>query len=63
MSDGLTQAVERAIEQHGGLRKAARALEINFAYLWRLHRGEKRNPTPKVLRKLKLKRTVIYEEI
>jgi hypothetical protein len=63
MDDALTEAVQRAIDKHGGLRAAARALDINWAYLWRLHRGEKRNPTTKVLRKLKLRKIVLFEHV
>jgi len=58
----ITEAVEKLIEKHGGLRAAARAIDVNFAYLWRLGAGEKTNPSPKVLRKLGLKRVVIYRE-
>lgn len=63
MSDALTEAVQNAIDKHGGLRAAARALDINWAYLWRLHRGEKRNPTAKVLRKLKLRKVEYFEHV
>jgi hypothetical protein len=63
MSDALTEAVQRAIDRHGGLRAAARALDINWAYLWRLHRGKKRNPTAKILRKLKLRKVEYFEHI
>ena len=45
MSDALTEAVQRA-------------LDINWAYLWRLHRGEKRNPTAKVMRKLRVRKAM-----
>ena len=50
MSDALTEAVQRA-------------LDINWAYLWRLHRGEKRNPTAKVMRKLRVRKVEYFEHI
>ena len=61
MNDELIQAVERVIAKHGGLRKAARAIDVNFAYLWRLKAGKKTNPSARILRKLGLKRQVTYE--
>lgn len=59
----LTTAVKALIAKHGGVRPAARVLGINYAYLSRLGRGEKSNPTPAVLRKLGLKKVVSYEPI
>ena len=63
MTDALTEAVDREIQKHGGLRPAARALEINPAYLWRLQKGEKRNPTAKVMRKLRVRKVEYFEHV
>jgi hypothetical protein len=52
--------VAELIEKHGGLRIAARAIGINYTYLSRLGKGQKTEPTDTVLKKLGLKRAVIY---
>lgn len=54
------QRIEQLEEQHGGLRKAARALKIDPAYLYRLKTGEKIYPSSLILRKLGLKRVIRY---
>lgn len=59
----IQAAVERLIAQHGGLRKAARAVNINYAYLSRLQSAEKVNPKGRVLKALGLERKVIYTQI
>ena len=59
----IQNAVELAIEKHGGLRKAARALNIEVSYFWRLRHGDKSNPSDKVLRKLGLAREIEYRRI
>jgi hypothetical protein len=59
----LTQAVDRIIAKHGGLRKAAKAINVNFAYLWRLSKGKKSNPSARILRKLGLRRRVEFHAI
>ena len=56
----LKKRVKDVVEQHGGLQPAGRALKIDHAYLSRLLRGEKTNPSAKVLRKLKLVRVVTF---
>lgn len=61
--DALRTRVESVISQHGGVRPAARAIQVNYAYLSRLRTGEKSNPTPAVLRKLGLRKVVSYQEI
>ncbi len=50
--------IQELAKQHGSLRAAARALEIDHAYLWRLQQGEKTEPGAAVLRKLDLRRIV-----
>jgi hypothetical protein len=56
----LADRLDELIEQHGGLRAAGRALEIDPAYLHRLYVGEKDAPSANVLRKLGLRRVVSY---
>ncbi len=53
------------VEVHGSLRNAARALRMDAGYLSRLHSGEKTNPGPEVLKKLRLLKmvTIAYEVI
>ena len=56
--------VARIVEleiQHGSLRAAGRALNIDSAYLYRLKTGEKQNPSAKILYKLRLRKVVRYE--
>jgi hypothetical protein len=51
------------VERHGGVRAAARVIKVNYAYLSRLRSGEKTNPTDAVLRKLGLRKIVVYAPI
>jgi len=64
MSENLISLRKRAadlIEANGGLSNAARALEIDKAYLHRLYSGEKVNPGPLILEKLGLsEKKVMY---
>jgi len=59
----LKLAAERLIEKHGSLRKAARALKIDPAYLSNLRHGHRENPSDGVLRKLGLRREVTLRRI
>lgn len=59
----IKTAAKAIIFKHGGVRAAARAIGVNYAYLSRLQSGEKSNPTPAVLRKLGLRKVVSYEPI
>lgn len=59
----IETAVKALVFKHGGVRAAARAIGVNYAYLSRLQSGEKSNPTPAVLRKLGLRKVVSYEPI
>lgn len=59
----IKEAVNALVERHGGVRPAARAVQINYAYLSRLRSGEKTNPTDAVLRKLGLRKIVVYAPI
>ncbi len=54
----MRKRIEELEAKHGGLRAAARVLEIDPGYLKRLRDGEKNNPSPAILRKLKLRRVV-----
>lgn len=57
----LKERIKELECKYGGLRAAARQLEVSPAYLGRLRDGWYDNPSPKVLKKLKLRRTVVYE--
>lgn len=59
----LPQRITELCLKHGSLRAAARAIKIDHAYLWRLLKGAKREPTATVLRKLGLRRIVTYQPI
>ncbi len=54
----IRERIEELSAKHGGVRAAARVLEISPGYLKRLRDGEKLNPSTKILRKLKLRRVV-----
>jgi hypothetical protein len=56
----LTKRLEQLADQHGGVRPAARFLEIDPGYFLRLANGEKDNPSDKLLRKLGLTRVVTF---
>jgi hypothetical protein len=52
----IQKAAKAAIKLHGSVRRAAKALEIDFAYLHRLATGAKTNPSDKTAGKLGLHR-------
>lgn len=56
----LSDRVLQLCEQHGSLRAAARAVQIDASYLSRLLSGEKVNPSALYLRRLGLKRIIQY---
>lgn len=58
--NGLRRRIQVLAKHHGSLRAAARVLEIDHAYLSRLQDGLKLEPSDSILRKLGLKRVVIY---
>ena len=58
----LVRRIEIKIDQHGSLRAASRALQIDAAYLCRLKSGQK-VPSDKVLKKLGLYKLVRYVEM
>jgi hypothetical protein len=57
----LQQRIAELVAQHGGVRPAARVLEVDQGYVYRLLSGEKSDPGDKLLRKLRLRRVVTYE--
>jgi len=57
----LEDRIQELIEHHGSVRAAARVLQVDHAYLWRLKEGEKAVPSDKLLRKMGLKRTVVVQ--
>jgi hypothetical protein len=52
----LQKHIESLIEQHGGLRSAAKMTGIDHAYLWRLKEGKAPGTSDKILKKLGLQR-------
>lgn len=56
----IQAAIQALIDKHGGLRAAARAIDVSAAYLSRLHRGKKENPGGKALRRIGLVKEVTY---
>ena len=57
----LQERVRELEQQHGGLRAAARAIQIEPSYLCRLGTGEKAQPSEAILRRLGLRRVVTYK--
>lgn len=57
----LQRRIKELVKHHGSIRKLGRVLEVDHAYLYRLSTGEKDDPGPELLRKLKLRRVVTYE--
>lgn len=57
----LQQRIQELVDRHGGVRAAARVLEVDQGYVYRLLSGEKNDPGEKLLRKLKLRRVVTFE--
>lgn len=59
----LQKAADALIKRYGSLRKAQAATGINYAYLQRLHKGDKVNPSDAVLAKLGLRKRSAYENL
>lgn len=57
----LQERIDQLVQQHGSLRAVARVTEIDAGYLSRLRSGDKMNPEKDKLRRLGLRRVVIYE--
>lgn len=60
--DLLQNRALELIEAHGSVRAAAAEIEVDYTYLYRLSRGERKDPSDEVLRKLRLRRIVSYED-
>ena len=58
----IEQQAKAAIADFGGVRAAARILEIDPGYLSRLASGKKSNPSVKVLDKLGLAEPIYYTQ-
>lgn len=58
----LRERIAEVVQRHGSIRAAARVLQVDHAYLYRLYTGEKCNPSDALLRRLDLSRTVVYED-
>lgn len=56
----IQQAAERLIKKHGSLRKAEAATGINYAYLQRLAKAERSEPSDEVLAILGLERHITF---
>ena len=54
----LSTAINRLIAKHGGLRPAARAIQLDVAYLSRLRSNEKSNPSDEICKKLGVRKNV-----
>ena len=59
----LSARVNELVLKHGSFRIAARAVQVDSAYLFRLWKSEKVNPSASTLRKLGLRRVVTYTRI
>lgn len=59
----LTRVIREIVNQHGGVRQAARALQIDHGYLSRLWSGDKDNPSEAMMKKLGIEREVSYRRI
>lgn len=59
----LMTQVDRLVTAYGGLRKAARALDMDPPHLWRIWRGKSPAPTAETLKKLGLERSDTYRRI
>ena len=59
----LQQRLREAIDQHGTVRAAGKALGLDIAYLSRLLNGKMDNPPADLLRKLRLRRVVNYQPV
>lgn len=60
MNTTIADRITELMQQHGGLRAAARAVKLQPSYLSRLRNGHQTNPSPEALRKLGLVRHVTY---
>ena len=59
----LAERVDELAARYQGLRAAARAIDVDAAYLHRLKGGSKTKPSDEILRKLGLRKAVVYTRI
>lgn len=59
----LQKRIDALVDQHGGLRAAARAVDIDPSYLHRLQHGQTAGATDRTLGKLGLRRVECYASI
>ena len=57
----LNDRISELVQKYGSLRATARVLQVDHAYLYRLQKGHKINPSPLLLRRLGLRRIVIVD--
>lgn len=57
----LREAAIKAIQKHGGVRAAARALKISAPYMGRLADGGARMPNNTIMKKLGVVRTIAVQ--
>lgn len=58
----VQKAVAALKKQHGTWRAAGAAVNINYAYLYRLFKGVKTHPDEEVLAKLGIERRITYHQ-
>lgn len=56
----LSKYVQKVVDDCGGIRAAARVLQIDNSYLSKLCTGVRTDPSDEVLKKLKLKRVIMF---
>lgn len=56
----IQAAVGSLLKHYGSYRGVEAAIGVNYAYLWRLHKGEKTDPSDEVLKKLGLVKRITY---
>lgn len=56
----IRQQIQKLEAKHGGLRAAADAIPCDYTYLYRLKVGQRKNPGPRLLRCLGLKKEIHY---
>jgi len=61
MSITLQERVAQLVLQHGGLRAAGRAVDIDPGYLHRLAEGDRARPSKLLLKRMGLRELRVYE--
>lgn len=56
----VQSAIATLVKHYGSYRAVQAAIGVNYAYLWRLRKGEKTEPSEDVLKKLGLVKQVTY---